>query len=209
MPQKYKVYINDKVIIFRKSHTTLSVTENQLISIEPSSAKLKEIISIFENNYKAKKLFIITSDPKNAFRKFSMNYSMVIAAGGLVRNPQGDVLFIFRNGKWDLPKGKKDMGETPRQTALREVSEETGIKELFITKKLENTYHTYKQKKQHILKKTFWYEMLSDDKNLSPQTEEGITEVRWIKTSELDEILENTFGSVSSLLTKYMRENRF
>jgi 8-oxo-dGTP pyrophosphatase MutT (NUDIX family) len=209
MTQKYKVYINDKVIIFRKSYTTLSVTENQLISVEPSSAILKEIISIFENNYKAKKLFIITSDPKNAFREFSMDYSMVIAAGGIVRNPQGDVLFIFRNGKWDLPKGKKDMGETPRQTALREVSEETGIKDLAITKKLENTYHTYKENKQLILKKTFWYEMLSHEENLTPQKEEEITEVRWVKTFEIAKVLENTFGSVSDLLSEYRKVNRF
>jgi ADP-ribose pyrophosphatase YjhB (NUDIX family) len=209
MPQKYKVYINDKVIIFRKSKTTFSVTENQLISVEPSPTKLKEIISDFNNNYDAKKLFIITTDLKNAFRLFSLNYTMVIAAGGVVRNPHGDVLCIFRNGKWDLPKGKQDPGEKPRQTALREVSEETGIKDLSVTKKLENSYHTYKEKKKLILKKTFWYEMSSNEENLSPQKEEGITEIRWVKTSEIDKIIENTFGSVSNLLAKYRKENRF
>ena len=190
------------MIIFRKSNTTFSVTENQLISVEPSPTKIKEIISDFINNHKTEKLFIITSDPKNAFRLFSLNYTLVIAAGGVVRNPQGDVLCIFRNGKWDLPKGKQDPGEKPRQTALREVSEETGIKDLCITKRLESTYHTYKEKEQHILKKTFWYEMSSNEENLNPQKEEGITEVRWVKTSEIDKIIENTYGSVSNLLSK-------
>ena len=208
MPQKYKVYINDKVIIFRKKVKTLPVIERHLVCVEPPVHKIKEIISDFKKK-KVKELIIYTEDPKEFFTIFSQDYKVVKAAGGVVRNSKDELLMIFRKGKWDLPKGKKDRGEKPRQTALREVSEETGIIDLSITKKLENTYHTYKEKKQLILKKTFWYEMYSKQENLTPQTEEEITEARWIKTSELADVLENTFLSVSRLISKYRKENRF
>ena len=61
----------------------------------------------------------------------------VEAAGGYVvrRTPKGNlkVLTIFRRGLWDLPKGKLDPGESPEKGAVREVSEEVGIKKKSIT----------------------------------------------------------------------------
>jgi 8-oxo-dGTP pyrophosphatase MutT (NUDIX family) len=208
MPQKYKVYINDKVIIFRKSKTTSSLTENQLVFIEPSPKKLKDIISEFEYSYKAKKLFIISSDPKTTFRFFALGYTMVIAAGGIVRNRKGDILFIFRNGKWDLPKGKADNKEKPRKTAIREVMEETGLTDVTITKKLPCTYHTYSENNTSILKKTNWYEMRTGNSIATkPQAEEGITEVRWVEPDEINDVLKNTYSSVFKLVSKYRKEN--
>ena len=52
----------------------------------------------------------------------------VRAAGGIVTAPDGTMLLILRNGRWDLAKGKVEPGETLLQAALREVQEETGIK---------------------------------------------------------------------------------
>jgi ADP-ribose pyrophosphatase YjhB (NUDIX family) len=209
MPQKYKVYIKDKVIIFRKSKTALSETENQMVYNEPSLDKLKEIVSKFEKKKKVDQLILQTTEPKTAFICFAKDYNPVIAAGGIVRNDAGEILMIFRKGKWDLPKGKRDKGEKPGQTAIREVMEETGISDIRITKKLDNTYHIYKERKQPVLKKTVWYEMYSNDKNLKPQIEEDISEVKWFKTTEIDFVLKNTFLSVFKLISKYRKGNHF
>jgi 8-oxo-dGTP pyrophosphatase MutT (NUDIX family) len=210
MTQKYKVYINDKVIIFRKSKITLLETENQKVYVEPSPLKLKAIISDFEKNKKAKKLYIVTSDPKTTFTLFALEYTIVFAAGGLVRNEKGELLLIFRNGRWDLPKGKSKKGEKPRQTAIREVMEETGISDLSIIKKLPSTYHTYSEKNKTILKKTYWFEMFSNNAGpFIPQTEEGITEVKWVATAEIEVPLNNTFLSVFNLISKYRKAIHF
>ncbi len=68
---------------------------------------------------------------KKAFFKL---FKPVTAAGGLVENEKGEVLLIFRRGKWDLPKGKLDPGETIEQCAVREVEEETGLKNIELKK---------------------------------------------------------------------------
>ena len=202
MTQKYKVYINHKVVIFRNSKINIPESENQWVCKDPSAKEMKKIISLFSNSDLAVSLIILTTNPKSGFSRFSANYTIIKAAGGLVRNLQGDLLFIFRNGKWDLPKGKAEEGEKPKITAIREVMEETGLTDLTIVKKLHSTYHTYVQDNSDILKKTYWYEMLSNNEDiLIPQTEEDITEVKWIKPSEIDEVLKNTFQSVFSLIS--------
>ena len=76
----------------------------------------------------------------------------IIAAGGKVYNDAAEVLFIYRDKKWDLPKGKVEKKENISQTALREVIEETGIKNLSITKPLEKTYHIFKRNNKYFLK---------------------------------------------------------
>jgi 8-oxo-dGTP pyrophosphatase MutT (NUDIX family) len=67
------------------------------------------------------------------------------AGGGLVYNTKGEILFIFRNGKWDLPKGGIEKNEKIKQTAVREVEEETGVTGLEVVEKLPKTYHVFKQ----------------------------------------------------------------
>ena len=76
----------------------------------------------------------------------------IIAAGGLVTNAQGEILWIFRRGFWDLPKGKLDEGETIQSCAIREVEEETGVGKLSITQKLQKTYHIFKRNGKYKLK---------------------------------------------------------
>jgi 8-oxo-dGTP pyrophosphatase MutT (NUDIX family) len=56
-----------------------------------------------------------------------MKKMIIKAGGGIVVNEQNEVLLIYRRGKWDLPKGKLDDGETIEECALREVKEETGL----------------------------------------------------------------------------------
>ncbi len=126
---------------------------------------------------------------------------MIKAAGGLVSNEEQHYLFIFRNGKWDLPKGKLDSGETAKIAAVREVEEECGIHIDSVGGKICNTYHIYEMNKERILKKTSWYRMKAvNQKVLIPQLEEGITDVRWLAPGDFMMIRQNTYPLIRDLL---------
>ncbi len=123
------------------------------------------------------------------------------AAGGLVLNERGEVLFMFRRGKWDLPKGKLDPGETLEACALREVEEETGVGELKLRRFLLVTEHEYEEKGINILKETHWYLMETNgDQRLIPQAEEDISELRWIGPSGFSIIQRNTYPAILDVL---------
>ena len=128
-------------------------------------------------------------------------FTIVQAAGGLVTNLKDEILMILRRGKWDLPKGKLDPGETLEQCAVREVEEETGLGNLTLQRHLLTTYHTYHESGKFILKESYWYKMnIPDEQPLIPQAAEQITEARWVKTSGIKELLHNTFPSVKDVL---------
>jgi mutator protein MutT len=132
---------------------------------------------------------------------FFKQFTTVTAAGGVVENEKGEILLIFRRGKWDLPKGKLDKGETIEQCAVREVEEETGLKDIKLNKLITVTYHTYDEFGKHILKDSHWYSMkVNGQQTTTPQTEEQIEEIRWVKKKELKNYFENTFPSVKDVL---------
>jgi len=128
---------------------------------------------------------IILHENFNKLKKeFFKHFKLVKACGGLVKNKAGEILLIFRRGKWDLPKGKLDDGETLQECALREVQEETGLMKIEIENEINTTYHTYVEFGKHILKESHWYMMLSkENENCKPQLEEDITEIRWVKNA--------------------------
>ena len=102
-----------------------------------------------------------------------------------------------------MPKGKLEKSESPEIGAVREVEEECGIKNLEIIKSLDVTYHTYKLDEKDILKRTYWYEMIyTGNENLTPQTEEDITEAVWLKETELTNVFQNTFPSIIEVMKK-------
>jgi 8-oxo-dGTP pyrophosphatase MutT (NUDIX family) len=143
------------------------------------------------------RLEIITEN----WESFCTNYMLIEAAGGLVYNNSNQLLMIFRNSKWDLPKGKLEVGEDIEQCAIREVEEECGISGLTITQQLEDTYHTYKINGKEILKRTYWFKMKSSFKGkLVPQINEGIMEAVWVDDKRIAEKLENSFENISELL---------
>ena len=120
---------------------------------------------------------------------------------GLVQNGHEQYLFMLRRGKWDLPKGKLDPGETLEQCAVREVGEETGLKRVRLDGPLLVTYHTYDENGHHILKETHWYRMtVSSDQGIMPQREEQITELVWADRKKTGSLLKNTFPSVIDVL---------
>ena len=132
---------------------------------------------------------------------FFKHFHLIVAAGGLVKNEREEILMIFRRGKWDLPKGKMDEGETFENCAKREVEEETGLQNPEIIKPLKITYHTYVQFGKHNLKETHWYLMKAKaDEKLVPQTEEEISEIIWVKKEDLQPYLQNTFPTIEIVL---------
>ncbi|HSV09453.1 MAG TPA: NUDIX hydrolase [Hanamia sp.] len=132
---------------------------------------------------------------------FFKHFHLIKAAGGVVKNENEEILLMFRRGKWDLPKGKLDDGETLEECAKREVEEETGLKKLEIIKAITITYHTYVQFGKHNLKETHWYAMQTKgNEKLIPQTEEDITELAWVKKEDLQEYLSNSFPAIAEVL---------
>ncbi|OJW80216.1 MAG: hypothetical protein BGO69_13400 [Bacteroidetes bacterium 46-16] len=128
-------------------------------------------------------------------------YQPVDAGGGLVFNEDGEVLMIFRRGKWDLPKGKRDDGEAIDYCALREVSEETGLQQLTLGEKICDTYHVYAQNKEALLKHTVWYRMYGSSKEkLVPQKEENILEAKWVNESDLGPIVFKAYEAIKEVL---------
>jgi 8-oxo-dGTP pyrophosphatase MutT (NUDIX family) len=126
---------------------------------------------------------------------------LILAAGGMVINERREVLFMFRRGKWDLPKGKLDPGETLEACALREVEEETGVKQLELIKFLLVTEHLYPERGKSILKKSHWYLMISSsNQKLVPQTEEDISELRWIGEGDIHIVERNTYPAILDVL---------
>ena len=132
---------------------------------------------------------------------FFKHFTFVKAGGGLIKNKNGEILLISRRGKWDLPKGKLEDNETIEQCAQREVQEETGLKQIKLGKQIETTYHTYQQFGKHILKESHWFVMeATDDENVTPQTEEDITEIKWVKKQDITKYTSNTFPSIIDVL---------
>ena len=130
----------------------------------------------------------------------------IIAAGGLVINAKGELLVIFRRNKWDLPKGKLDEGETIEACATREVSEETGLVNLVNGPLIGVTVHDYfdSWQQEEVTKETYWYAMqcIGSDQ-LIPQSEEDITEARWVNETELQECLKNTYSNIIEIIKKW------
>ena len=126
-----------------------------------------------------------------------------MAAGGLVQNDKEEMLMIFRRGKWDLPKGKLDKGETLEKCAIREVQEETGLQKIKLIAPLLITYHTYHEGTRFILKESHWYKMKAgNDEKLIPQTEEDIEEIRWVPGSEAKKLFPKCFPSVVDVINE-------
>lgn len=143
-------------------------------------------------------------------RSAILHFHQLPAAGGLVCRNDDKMLFIHRLGKWDLPKGKIEEGESVQGAAVREVEEECGIDGVQVLRPLTSTYHIYRSPwlpadDNWVWKETSWFEMnYSGTETPVPQTEEDITEIRWFAMDELDEVLANTYGNIAKLIRSYL-----
>ena len=157
------------------------------------------IVKKLENNI-IKNLYLYHSDIKYLWNNFKTKFKIIEAAGGVVMNSKQAILFIYRNGVWDLPKGKIEKNEEIEKAALREVQEECGIVGLKLDRFLEKTYHIYLINEKYILKVTYWYLMFSEfNDQFTPQIEEGITKVEWVPKKNLTKVLVNTFANIKLL----------
>lgn len=128
----------------------------------------------------------------------------IVAAGGIVENEDKMILFQYRRGKWDLPKGKLDDGETIEECAVREVEEETGLRNVELGELIGITHHFYIERGKNIEKETHWYAMrASGTQQLIPQIDEDITDLRWVAENELKEYLNQTFPNIVEIVEKY------
>ncbi len=194
----YKVFVNDKPLFL--TNEIAKETDFQLFLLETVDIE-QLIIKMFNN--KIKKANLYYPDEKEILKKVKEKIPVCKAAGGLVYNKKGDVLFIYRNGKWDLPKGGKEKGEEIELTAMREVEEETGVSKLKIKEKLQKTYHVFKRNGKYKLKITHWYEMTTTFEGvLIPQANEGIEKVAWLNPEQVKEALNNSYENIKLLFEK-------
>lgn len=209
--QMYKVFVNNQSILFVKNFNN-QLFENENIEVYQFQSKraLMPIITDFIDKNITQQLYIYCPDKlTEVFSFFKTNYKEVKAGGGLVKNIEDKFLFIYRRGKWDLPKGKSEKGETIKECAKREVEEETGIDNLNIIKKLPDTFHIYTEKNKDIIKHCYWYLMQTDSKKaLIPQTNEDITEAEWLGENELEKVITNTYPSINELISKHFKREK-
>ncbi len=135
-----------------------------------------------------------------------MSKTIIVAAGGLVWNEKNELLMIFRQGKWDLPKGKLDDGETIEECAVREVVEETGLKEVKLGGFIGITQHEYYDKyiHQEAIKESHWYAMkASSNQTFIPQTDEDITEIKWVEPTTIQKFLKNSYLNIELIIKQY------
>ena len=192
----YKIFVGQKPIILTTKVERETNFKNYLLASCNITKVLKEL-----SKKEVKSVRLIGKDKSQLMKTFLKLLPNVVAGGGKVFNDEGKVLFIYRNNKWDLPKGKAERRETIDKTALREVEEETGIEGLSITKPLEMTYHIFKRNGRYKIKITYWFEMKTSFKGtLVPQEKEGITKVAWLDEAEMQEALENSYANIKLLV---------
>jgi len=191
----YKVFVNDKPLFLTSS--VEKETDFQMFLMETVDVE-QLIVKMFNN--KVEKAFLYHPDEKLALKMLKDKIPAAKAGGGLVYNKNGEILFILRNGKWDLPKGGIEKGEEIEDTAMREVEEETGVGKLRITDKLQKTYHVFKRNGVYKLKVTHWFEMESTYTGpLVGQAEEGIEKVAWLNPAQIKEALKNSYENIKLL----------
>ncbi|WP_452226119.1 NUDIX hydrolase [Lacinutrix cladophorae] len=192
----YQVFVSDKPIVLTNIVEKESGFKNYLLDSVDILKVIKEL-----NTTSLKEVRLIHKKPEKLLKKFLKLLPNVVAGGGKVFNQEGEILFIYRNDKWDLPKGKTEPHETIEETAIREVAEETGVAGLKIVKPLQTTYHIFKRNGKYKIKVTYWFEMkTSFTGKLYPQENEGITKVEWLNSAQSLKALENSYANIKLLV---------
>lgn len=197
----YKVFVNDLPLILTQNVPD-AVGQRDVIIHLPNENDVRQAVKwLF---YKKADSVWLCGDVPELWKKCFSIARYIPAAGGVVYNSANELLMIHRLGKWDLPKGKCEIGETVAESAIREVQEECGIQNIAIKRELPSTYHYYLLKEKLILKRTFWFEMTTHDSELMPQAEEDISKAIWVKDSGVEERLSESYAAIKWLMTKQM-----
>ena len=192
----YKVFFNQKPI-FLTTELVLQTDRTPVMFIKFSSPE--NIVKALKSK-KTDCLYLYHQKEDKLWMHFLRHFPIVEAAGGLVRHQDGRFLFIFRNDKWDLPKGRIEKNEPIRIAAVREVEEETGVDGLEIVKPLIETFHVFNRNGKYKLKKTFWFEMkTASTVTLTPQLNEGIEQAVWVLEKEIPQKFENAYENIKQV----------
>ena len=192
----YKVFFNQKPI-FLTTELVLQTDRTPVLFIKFSSPE--NIVKALKSK-KTDCLYLYHQKEDKLWMHFLRHFPIVEAAGGLVRHQDGRFLFIFRNDKWDLPKGRIEKNEPIRIAAVREVEEETGVDGLEIVKPLIETFHVFNRNGKYKLKKTFWFEMkTASTVTLTPQLNEGIEQAVWVLEKEIPQKFENAYENIKQV----------
>ncbi len=191
---------NSYYIYFGASCLAISTAQvegiNRVVSLSDIHCvqDLCRLLSVHQN------VSIISESPLKIYESVASHFKQVTAAGGIVCNAEGRKLMIYRNGRWDLPKGHLEQGETIQECAMREVEEETGVGGLTILRPLCITRHIYIMQGEWEIKSTHWYLMSSTHTaDLTPQTEEGIDQVKWCSEEHIKEFLPSSYPTIQSV----------
>ena len=191
----YKVFVNDLPLILTNKLSETASGEYFLLNQDAIKAAITAL-----NKNKLQVAYVYHPNHEEILKKFCKKIPLVRAAGGVVTNKAGKVLFIYRNDKWDLPKGKLDKGETFEECALREVAEETGVQGLILENFLKTTYHVFKSNGKYKLKEVHWYAMRTSYAGpLVGQADEGIVKVKWKGPEKIKKALENSYTNIKIL----------
>jgi 8-oxo-dGTP pyrophosphatase MutT (NUDIX family) len=196
----YKVFVNEKKLLLSKQSEDLEKT------LKYESFTTLEIALDLLQNTSVKELNVFGEQIDEIWEEFKKLFRIIEAAGGIVNRPNGDILFIKRLGKWDLPKGKMEKGESREESAVREIEEETNLQNVELLDFINTTYHIYIERNgDKVLKYTHWFEMNFDGEDTSkPQLEEGITEVAWKNTSQIEnEVFPSTFKNIKLIIKEF------
>ena len=191
----YNVFVKKNLLrIAKKTNSNFEFEDSYFDTIQ-----LEKIIKKLEKD-KFDRFLLRTDQPEIVLEDFNKIGEIRVAAGGIVKNSNGQILFIFREGVWDLPKGFVEKGESLEQGAVREVEEETGVSGLMISNHFKTTYHTYRHKGNLVLKTSHWFNMSCDYAGeLVPQEKEGITIAKWLNEEEVKKALNNTWENIKLL----------
>ncbi|MDF2553271.1 MAG: hypothetical protein K0R77_2546 [Chryseobacterium sp.] len=196
----YKVFVNEKKLLLSKQSEDLEK------NLKYDSFTTLEIALDLLQNTSVKELNVYGEQIDKIWEEFKKLFRIIEAAGGIVNRPNGDILFIKRLGKWDLPKGKMEKGESREESAVREIEEETNLQNVELLDFINTTYHIYIERNgDRVLKYTHWFEMNFDGEDTSkPQIEEGITEVAWKNTSQIEsEVFPSTFKNIQLIIKEF------
>lgn len=196
-----KIFFAEKIIYLIRDKHKFTEKKNAVLQVIESSSDLKKAYEELIDRKGIKTIYFLHENEERLLAWFFKLFTVIDAAGGLVKNRKNQWLFIFRHHKWDLPKGKLEKHESIKEAAVREVEEECGIKGLSIVKQLSSTYHIYFLDNTPVLKRTYWFEMTCvDNSALVPQLEEGITDVKWFDKSDLKQVRAQTYKSVKDVM---------
>ncbi|MCD1118270.1 NUDIX hydrolase [Chryseobacterium turcicum] len=196
----YKVFVNEKKLLISKNPENLEKVLNY-----ESFTTLEIALDLLQNT-STSELNVYGEQIDEIWKEFKKLFRIIEAAGGIVNKPNGDILFIRRLGKWDLPKGKMEKGESREESAIREIEEETNLQNVELKDFINTTYHIYIERNgDRVLKHTHWFEMFFDGEDTSkPQLEEGITEVAWKNTTQIEnEVFPNTFQNIKLIINEF------